>query len=52
MVIKFVGVDYSQIELRLLAHFSQDKALLEAFRNDLDIHLQTAIKFLVKMKQR
>ena len=36
---KLVGVDYSQIELRLLAHFSQDKALLEAFRNDLDIHL-------------
>lgn len=41
---KLVGVDYSQIELRLLAHFSQDKALVEAFRNDLDIHLQTAIK--------
>lgn len=41
---KLVGIDYSQIELRLLAHFSKDEALLEAFRNDLDIHTQTAIK--------
>jgi DNA polymerase-1 len=37
-----VGIDYSQIELRLLAHFSKDKALVEAFRNDTDIHLETA----------
>ncbi len=41
---KLVGIDYSQIELRLLAHYSKDPALLEAFNNDLDIHLQTAIK--------
>jgi len=41
---KLVGVDYSQIELRLLAHFSKDDALVEAFRQDLDIHLQTAVK--------
>ena len=41
---KLVGVDYSQIELRLLAHFSQDEALVNAFKQDLDIHLQTAIK--------
>jgi DNA polymerase-1 len=34
--------DYSQVELRLLAHFSQDKNMLEAFHNDLDIHRQTA----------
>ena len=40
----FVGIDYSQIELRLLAHYSEDKELLEAFNNDLDIHTQTAIK--------
>ena len=40
----FLGIDYSQIELRLLAHFSKDKALVEAFKNDLDIHTQTAIK--------
>lgn len=39
-----VGIDYSQIELRLLAHFSKDKALVEAFREDKDIHTQTALK--------
>ncbi len=39
-----VSIDYSQIELRLLAHFSKDKALLEAFEKDKDIHLETAIK--------
>lgn len=39
-----VGVDYSQIELRLLAHFSGDKAMVEAFCNNLDIHRQTALK--------
>ncbi|CAM3941113.1 DNA polymerase I [Arcobacter cloacae] len=41
---KLVGVDYSQIELRLLAHFSCDDALVEAFENNLDIHYQTAVK--------
>ena len=40
---KFIGIDYSQIELRLLAHFSQDSVLVNAFKNDKDIHLQTAI---------
>ncbi|MCF6309423.1 MAG: DNA polymerase I [Sulfurimonas sp.] len=40
---KFVGIDYSQIELRLLAHFSGDKVLVDAFVNDKDIHMQTAI---------
>lgn len=39
-----LSVDYSQIELRLLAHFSKDKILLNAFKNGLDIHEQTAIK--------
>ncbi len=38
-----VGIDYSQIELRLLAHFSQDEVLVKAFQEDKDIHLQTAI---------
>ncbi len=40
----FVSIDYSQIELRLLAHFSEDEELLNAFNNDLDIHRQTALK--------
>jgi DNA polymerase-1 len=38
-----VGIDYSQIELRLLAHFSQDKVLVDAFKHDKDIHRQTAV---------
>lgn len=37
-----VAADYSQIELRVLAHFSQDPTLLEAFANDEDIHSRTA----------
>lgn len=41
---KLVSIDYSQIELRLLAHFSGDKALLDAFNSGHDIHLATAIK--------
>jgi len=40
---KLIGIDYSQIELRLLAHFSQDKVLVDAFRDDKDIHRQTAV---------
>ncbi len=38
----FVGADYSQIELRVMAHLSQDKALLEAFKRGEDIHRTTA----------
>ena len=41
---KLVSIDYSQIELRLLAHYSGDKALREAFAHGEDIHLATAIK--------
>ncbi|MDR2635901.1 MAG: DNA polymerase I [Campylobacteraceae bacterium] len=41
---KLVGIDYSQIELRLLAHFSLDSALVNAFLEDKDIHLATAAK--------
>jgi DNA polymerase-1 len=37
-----VGADYSQIELRVMAHFSKDAVLLEAFRNNEDIHARTA----------
>ncbi|NRA60131.1 MAG: DNA polymerase I [Psychrobium sp.] len=39
---KIVAIDYSQIELRIMAHLSQDKGLLTAFANDLDIHKATA----------
>ena len=40
---KLIGIDYSQIELRLLAHFSLDSVLVDAFKHDKDIHRQTAI---------
>ncbi len=40
---KLVGIDYSQIELRLLAHFSKDPTLLNAFKKGEDIHYQTAV---------
>ncbi|MCC5911763.1 MAG: DNA polymerase I [Clostridiaceae bacterium] len=39
---KFVDADYSQIELRVLAHISEDKNLLESFLNDEDVHTRTA----------
>ena len=38
----FLAADYSQVELRVLAHISQDEALLNAFRQDQDIHSTTA----------
>ena len=37
-----VDADYSQIELRVLAHLSKDKKMVESFKNDLDIHRKTA----------
>ena len=39
---KFLGADYSQIELRLLAHLSHDPAFVQAFRSGGDIHKETA----------
>jgi DNA polymerase-1 len=37
-----IAADYSQIELRIMAHISQDKSLIEAFNNDVDVHSATA----------
>ena len=42
----YIDADYSQIELRVLAHISQDKNMLAAFRNGEDIHKQAASKVL------
>lgn len=39
---KIISVDYSQIELRILASFSGDKALIDAYKTDKDIHIATA----------
>jgi len=41
---KLISIDYSQIELRLLAHFSKDSVLLKAFNDDKDIHYETALQ--------
>jgi DNA polymerase-1 len=40
----FLSADYSQIELRVLAHLSEDEALIETFLGDRDIHRETAIR--------
>ena len=37
-----LAADYSQIELRIMAHISQDKSLIEAFNNNVDVHSATA----------
>jgi DNA polymerase-1 len=39
---ELLSLDYSQIELRIMAHYSQDPQMLEAYRNGLDIHRRTA----------
>ncbi|MBN2799899.1 MAG: DNA polymerase I [Deltaproteobacteria bacterium] len=42
----FLSCDYSQVELRILAHYSQEPALVEAFRDGVDIHRRTAAQVL------
>jgi DNA polymerase-1 len=39
---KLMAADYSQIELRIMAHLAKDEGLLDAFRHDLDVHKATA----------
>ncbi|CAH7128877.1 DNA polymerase I [Vibrio chagasii] len=43
---KILAVDYSQVELRIMAHLSGDKALLEAFQQGKDIHAATAAEII------
>ena len=47
-----LSIDYSQIELRLLAHFSQDPTLVEAFMQDKDIHSETSLKIFGTLDKR
>ena len=49
---KLLAADYSQIELRIMAHLSRDEGLLNAFRNNLDVHTATAAEvFRVELDQ-
>ncbi|MGO4001759.1 DNA polymerase I [Pseudomonas fluorescens] len=49
---KLLAADYSQIELRIMAHLSRDEGLLNAFRNNLDVHTATAAEvFRVELEQ-
>jgi len=41
-----LGADYSQVELRILAHFSEDDTMITAFNNNEDIHAQTAAEVM------
>ena len=41
-----LGADYSQVELRILAHFSDDQTMIKAFNDNIDIHSQTASEVL------
>ena len=48
---KILAMDYSQIELRLMAHYSKDQIMLDSFKNNEDIHKRTASEvFSVEME--
>lgn len=49
---RIVAADYSQIELRIMAHLSEDKGLLEAFAEGRDIHTATAAEVLAPLLRR
>jgi DNA polymerase-1 len=49
---RIVSVDYSQIELRLLAHFSKDPTLLDAFQRGEDVHARTAVEMFGKPRDQ
>jgi DNA polymerase-1 len=48
---KFIDADYSQIELRVLAHMAQDEKMIEAFNNNEDIHTSTAMQIFHVSKE-
>ena len=48
----FIGMDYNQLELRVLAELSRDKVMMDAFFNHEDLHLKTAVEVLHNHKLR
>jgi len=47
-----LSIDYSQVELRVMAHLAQDETMIAAFRSGADIHLQTAARILGKAPEQ
>lgn len=48
---KLIGCDYSQFELKIMAHYSQDESFLHAFNNNIDVHQMTADKMKLEGKE-